>query len=132
MPGDEARRHAGGARAGDEDMRVVLADAAPQPEGLDRRGAAVGRVLVEGHVLADLHHQRMQEAERVVVGFGAQLAREIRHRRIDLGQLRGAQEQARRKALVGAAQHAAGIVGLDQPADGDVEVGDRAVRHAHG
>ena len=58
--------------------RMLEADrAAPQTERLDRRGAAVGWILVEGHVLADLHHQRVQEAERVLVGC---TARSQRHR----------------------------------------------------
>ena len=69
----------------------------------------------------------MQEAEHVAVGFRAQLAGKGRHRRIDFGQRGRAQEQARRKALVGAAQHAAGVVGLDQALDMDGEVGDRPV-----
>ena len=127
MPGDVARRHAAGAGAGDEDMGVVLADAALQREGFRRGGAAVGRVVVERHVLVDLHHQRVQEAEHVAVGLRAQLAGEGRHRRVDFGQRRRAQEQARRKPLVGAAQHAAGVVGLDQALDLDGQVGDRPV-----
>ena len=67
----------------------------------------------------------MQEPEHVVFGFRAQLAREIRHRRIDFGERGRAQEQARRKALVGAPEHAAGVVGLDQAFDIDGEIGDR-------
>ena len=50
-----------------------------------------------------------------------------RHRRIDIGQIGRAQEQARRKALVGAPEHAAGVLGLDQALDRDGEVGDRSV-----
>ena len=69
----------------------------------------------------------MQEAEHVVAGFGAQLAPKSRHRRIDLGEVGRAQKQAGRKALVGAAQHAAGVVGFDQAADIDGELGDRAM-----
>ena len=70
----------------------------------------------------------MQEAEHVAIGLRAHLAGKRRHRRIDFGQRGRAQEQARRKPLVGAAQHAAGIVGLDQALDMDGEVGDRPVR----
>ena len=106
-------------------MRVVLADPALERERFHRRGAGVGRIFVEGHVLVDLHHQRMQESEHVVLGFRAQLAGERRHRRIDFGQRRRAQEQARRKPLVGASQHAAGVVGFDQAFDSDGEIGDR-------
>src|SRR5579863_5874599 len=65
MAGDEARRDAARARAGDEDMRVILTDATLEREGLDRRGSAVGRIDVERHVIVDLQHQRMQEAEHV-------------------------------------------------------------------
>src|SRR3984957_21176304 len=42
VSGDETRGHAAGARAGDEDMRVVLAHAALETEGPDRRGAVFG------------------------------------------------------------------------------------------
>ena len=69
----------------------------------------------------------MQEAEHVAIGLRTQLADKGRHRRIDFGQCRRAQEQARRETLVGAAQHAAGVVGLDQAFDIDGEIGDRAV-----
>src|ERR1700743_170258 len=48
-----------GARSGDESMCVVLADTALEREGFHRRGAGVGRVFIEGHMLVDLHHQRM-------------------------------------------------------------------------
>jgi hypothetical protein len=106
-------------------MRIVLAHAALQPERFDRRGAAVGGVFVERHVLVDLHHQRMQKSQHVVFGFQPQFARKRRHRGIDRGQRRRAQEQARRKALVGAPQYATGIVGLDQAFDSDGEIGDR-------
>ena len=51
-------------------------------------------------------------------------ARDRRHRRIDGGEVGGAQEHAGRKALVGAAQHAAGVVGLDQALGGDLDVAD--------
>ena len=125
MSGNEARRHAAGARAGDEDMRVVLAYPALQAEGFDRRGATVGGIFVKRHVLVDLHHQRMQKPEHVVFRFRTQLARKCRHRRIDFGQRCRAQEQARRKAFIGASEHAAGVVGLDQALDRDGEVGDR-------
>jgi len=78
-------------------------------------------------VLVDLHHQRVQVAEHVGLRFRTQLARERRHRRVDFRKVGRAQEHARRKALVGAPQHAAGIVGLDQALDGDREIGDRAL-----
>ena len=108
-------------------MRVVLAHAALAGEGFHGRGAAVGGILVEGHVLVDLHHQRMQEAEHVAIGLRTQLTGKGRHRRIDLGQFGRTQKQARRKALVGAAQHAAGVMGLDQAFDIDGEIADRAM-----
>ena len=66
MAGDKAGRHAAGAGAGDEDVGVILADAALQIERFDGRGAAMRRVLIKSHVLVDLHQQRMQEAEGVV------------------------------------------------------------------
>src|SRR6266478_913865 len=47
MSGDETRRHAAGACAGDNDMRVVLAHPALQTKGFDRRGAAVGGVFIK-------------------------------------------------------------------------------------
>ena len=125
MPGDETRRDAARAGAGNEDMRVILAHPALSREGFRRRSAAVGRVFVERHVFVDVHHQRVQKAKHVVLGFRAQFAGERRHRRIDLGQRGGAQEQARRKPLVGALEHAAGVVGFDQAADGNGEVGER-------
>ena len=106
-------------------MRIVLAHPALAGERLDRRGAAVGRVFIERHVLVDLHHQRMQKPEHVVFRFRSQFARKRRHRGVDFGQRRRAQEQARRKALVGAPQHAAGVVGLDQAFDRDGEIGER-------
>ncbi|KTT92403.1 hypothetical protein NS44R_14560, partial [Mammaliicoccus sciuri] len=114
VAGHEPRRNAAGTRAGDQDVRVVLTDAALQRERLRRRRGAVGRVLVEGHVLVDLHHERVQEAEHVAAGFRAHFAHEGRHRRVEVGQWRRAQEQARRKPLVGALEHAAGVMGLDQ------------------
>src|SRR5579871_6273467 len=49
MAADEARRYPDRARAGDEDVRIVLAYAALQGESLDRRRAAMGRVFIEGH-----------------------------------------------------------------------------------
>src|SRR5204863_7932274 len=42
MPGHEACRHAAGAGAGDEDMRIVLADAALERKSFRRRCARVG------------------------------------------------------------------------------------------
>src|SRR5258707_14516636 len=39
VPGDEARRNAAGARAGDEDVRIVLADAALERKSFRRRRA---------------------------------------------------------------------------------------------
>ena len=92
MPGDEARRDATAARAGDKDMRVILAHPALAGERLDRRGAAIGGVFIERHVLVDLHHQRMQKSEHLGFGFGSQLARKRRHGGVDFGQRRRAQE----------------------------------------
>jgi hypothetical protein len=63
MSGNKARGDAATARAGDEDVRVVLAHAALEAKSLDCGGAAVGRVLIERHVLVDLHHQRMEDSE---------------------------------------------------------------------
>ncbi|MFK4700742.1 hypothetical protein ABIF42_006336 [Bradyrhizobium diazoefficiens] len=105
-------------------MRVVLADPALEREGFRRRRAAVGRILVERHVVADLAHQRVQEPERVALGLAAQLARDCGHGRIDGGEVGGAQEHAGRKALVGAAQHAAGVVGFDQALGRDLDIAD--------
>ncbi len=127
VAGDEAGRHAAGARAGDEDVRIVLADAAAQREGIRGGGARVGRIGIEGHVLVDLHQQSMQEAERVVVGLRPQVVGERPHLRIDLGQRGGAQEEVRRKALVRSLQDAAGVMGFDQALDIDGEIGDRAM-----
>src|SRR5258707_8455471 len=70
----------------------------------------------------------MQEAEHVAVRLRAQFARKCRHRRIDFGQRSRTQKQARRKALVGAAQHAAGVMGFDQAIDRDDEIGRRPLR----
>ena len=67
----------------------------------------------------------MEKSEHVLVRLGAQLAGKVRHRRIDFGQRGRTQKQARWEPLVGAAQHAAGVVGLDQALDVDGEVGDR-------
>ncbi len=125
VPGDEARRNAAGAGAGDEDVRVVLADPALERERLRRGRATVGGVLVERHVIGNLRHQRVQEAQRVALGLAAQLARNRRHRRIDGGEIGGAQEHAGRETLIRAAQHAAGVVGLDQPFGDDLDVADR-------
>ena len=50
-------------------MRVVLTHPALQREGFDRRGAAVGRIFVESHVIVDLQHQRVQEPEDVAFRF---------------------------------------------------------------
>src|SRR6202158_790760 len=41
MPGNEARRNAGAARAGNKDMRIVLTHPALQSEGFHRRGSTV-------------------------------------------------------------------------------------------
>ena len=59
--------------------------------------------------------------------FSSESARKYRHRRIDFGQRRGAQEQARREPFVGTPEHPAGIMGLDQALDPDGEIGDRSL-----
>jgi len=69
----------------------------------------------------------MQEAEHVAIGL-----ERISRTKVAIAGLTSvseglAQEQAGWKALVGAAQHAAGVMGLDQALDTDGEVGDRPV-----
>lgn len=69
----------------------------------------------------------MEKAQRVAGRFGVKVAGELRHRGVDFGQRCCAQEKARRKPLVGAAQYAAGVVSLDQTFDMDGQVRERAM-----
>ena len=127
MPGDEARGDAAAARAGDEDMRVVLADAA-----LSANASSAEVPLLVGSsskVMCSLICTI--SACRKPSTSSSDSARSSRENAAIAGLTAvsdgRAQEQARRKALVGAAQHAAGVVGFDQALDSDGEVGDRPV-----
>ena len=67
-------------------MREILADAVFQLEGFAGRRGNMGRADIEAQVIRNLHHQRVQEIERVATGLLKKLSRKAGHFGIGFGQ----------------------------------------------
>ena len=111
IAGDEARRNAEKARAGDEDMGEIARPSARQRERLDGGAAASSRQakgdgLVEGRSSADASNRADRRRLR---RFGGEVAQ----RPIDVSERALAQIHLRRQPLDGAPDHARRVAGLD-------------------
>ena len=95
---------------GDEDVGVILADAALGLEGRDGGGLRVGAIGIVRHVRADRRHQLVQCRQPVGI------AGDIRHRdnrRVGLGRCVGAQISPGGQGFPGVSSHPTGIDGFD-------------------
>ncbi len=109
-------------------MGVVLADAAPEREGLARGRGRMGRLGVVHDIAVQPLEERVQNGERVIPGLVTKRPGIIGNRGIRRRQRRLAQKQRRRKALDRTADEALGVLGLDLALHQHRELGERAGR----
>src|SRR3954468_1316931 len=133
---EEVARHVAGRNAeitagGDEDMSQVLADAAPQREGLPGGRRDMGRLGVEGRLAVHAVEETVQGREGIGRDVAGDIGRELGDRRVGGGEIGLAQIEQVRDALDRAAQDAAGVAGLDLSCDPHRDALDGAVGREH-
>src|SRR5215472_971068 len=119
VAGDVARRNVEVARGREKNVAMVAADAALEREGFARARHRLGHLQVELHFTMKSLQQSVRLRQSVALAARTHPFREIEDRFIRRGQSGGAQEQARRKALDGAADDTVGVVRFDFAVDVD-------------
>jgi len=123
---DIASRNAEMARAGDEDMAQVLADAALERESLGGGRAGICRVGIEGDFAVQGGKERVHQRKLVLVAVGARRFGESEEGGIRFGKSRFAQVKTRRKSFDAAGDDTASVGRFDDALYADRELFERS------